>query len=128
VLWVQKQDWLSLVAVHTDGWLLSLAFFKAARFGKAQRYAAVHAFQSTCTTSDAASYRDQLFERINEYPTLYEVVSGKVPNKATAEPVERKRPSINNTSRPGKVYLTPSHVILPAVCCRASTGAEGAWR
>lgn len=34
---MQRQDWLALVAVHSDSWLLSLAFFKAARFNREQR-------------------------------------------------------------------------------------------
>jgi hypothetical protein len=34
---MQRKDWLSLVAVHSDSWLLALAFYKAARFNKEQR-------------------------------------------------------------------------------------------
>jgi len=34
---MQRQDWLALVAVHSDAWLLSLAFFKGARFNREQR-------------------------------------------------------------------------------------------
>lgn len=35
-----EKDWLSLVAVHSDAWLLAVAFFFGARFGfdKADRY------------------------------------------------------------------------------------------
>lgn len=37
---MQEKEWLSLVAVHSDAWLLSVAFFYAARFGfdKSDRY------------------------------------------------------------------------------------------
>ena len=37
---MQEKDWLSLVAVHSDAWLLSAAFYFGARFGfdKADRY------------------------------------------------------------------------------------------
>lgn len=37
---MQEKDWLSLVAVHSDSWLLSVAFYFGARFGfdKADRY------------------------------------------------------------------------------------------
>lgn len=37
---MQEKDWLSLVAVHSDTWLLSVAFYFGARFGfdKADRY------------------------------------------------------------------------------------------
>lgn len=84
---MRKQDWLCLVAVHTDGWLLSLVFFKAARFNKTQR--------------------EQLFERINEYPTLYEVVAGKVPNRPhdSHPDRERKRPA-HPSSRANKAAKT----------------------
>lgn len=30
---MQEKDWLSLVAVHSDSWLLSVAFYFGARFG-----------------------------------------------------------------------------------------------
>lgn len=37
---MQEKDWLSLVAVHSDVWLLSVAFYFGARFGfdKTDRY------------------------------------------------------------------------------------------
>lgn len=37
---MQEKDWLSLVAVHSDAWLLAIAFYFGARFGfdKADRY------------------------------------------------------------------------------------------
>ena len=37
---MQDKDWLSLVAVHSDAWLLSVAFYFGARFGfdKSDRY------------------------------------------------------------------------------------------
>ena len=37
---MQEKDWLSLVAVHSDAWLLSLAFYFGSRFGfdKSDRY------------------------------------------------------------------------------------------
>ncbi|MCL7034614.1 hypothetical protein MKW94_014123 [Papaver nudicaule] len=30
---MQEKDWLSLVAVHSDAWLLAVAFYFGARFG-----------------------------------------------------------------------------------------------
>lgn len=37
---MQEKDWLSLVAVHSDAWILSVAFYFGARFGfgQADRY------------------------------------------------------------------------------------------
>lgn len=56
---MQEKDWLSLVAVHSDAWLLAVAFYFGARFG-----------------FDKAE-RKRLFGMINELPTIYEVVNGK---------------------------------------------------
>jgi hypothetical protein len=43
-----EKDWLSLVAVHSDAWLLSVAFYFGARFGfdKDARYASLSLFFS----------------------------------------------------------------------------------
>jgi hypothetical protein len=30
---MQEKDWLSLVAVHSDAWLLAVAFYFGSRFG-----------------------------------------------------------------------------------------------
>ncbi|KAL5156735.1 PHD finger protein ALFIN-LIKE 5 [Glycine soja] len=54
-----EKDWLSLVAVHSDTWLLALAFYFGARFG----------FDKTD--------RKRLFGMINELPTIFEVVTGE---------------------------------------------------
>ncbi|KAK4716581.1 hypothetical protein R3W88_014919 [Solanum pinnatisectum] len=55
---MQEKDWLALVAVHSDAWLLSVAFYFGARFG-----------------FDKAD-RKRLFNMINELPTIYEIVTG----------------------------------------------------
>lgn len=46
-----EKDWLSLVAVHSDSWLLAVAFYFGARFGfgKNDRYALL--FLATSTPS-----------------------------------------------------------------------------
>ncbi|MEW5312568.1 MAG: hypothetical protein WDW38_004195 [Sanguina aurantia] len=79
------RDWLGLVAVHSDAWLIGLAFYKGARLNKEQR--------------------EELFALINTHPTCYEVVSGRIeqrpsgkrgvpPNAARSSPkVTRKTPS-----------------------------------
>ncbi|KAG6421102.1 hypothetical protein SASPL_117651 [Salvia splendens] len=53
-----EKDWLALVAVHSDAWLLSVAFYFGARFG-----------------FDKAD-RKRLFNMINDLPTIFEVVTG----------------------------------------------------
>ncbi|XP_061361798.1 PHD finger protein ALFIN-LIKE 4-like isoform X3 [Gastrolobium bilobum] len=55
---MQEKDWLSLVAVHGDAWLLAVAFYFGARFG----------FDK--------SDRKRLFTMINDLPTIFEVVTG----------------------------------------------------
>jgi hypothetical protein len=34
---MQRKDWLNLVAVHSDAWLMALAFYKAARLDAEER-------------------------------------------------------------------------------------------
>ncbi|KAF8036161.1 hypothetical protein BT93_C1996 [Corymbia citriodora subsp. variegata] len=65
---MQEKDWLSLVAVHSDAWLLAVAFYFGARFGfnKADR--------------------KNLFTMINDLPTIFEVVTGAV-KKQTKEKI-----------------------------------------
>ncbi|KAK1437130.1 hypothetical protein QVD17_02915 [Tagetes erecta] len=52
---MNRKDWLSLVAVHSDCWLLSVAFYLGARLN--------------------AYERKRLFGMINDIPTVFEVVS-----------------------------------------------------
>eukprot|EP00250_Pteridium_aquilinum_P015842 c22794_g1_i1 orf=693-1421(-) len=58
---LERRDWLSLVAVHSDVWLLAVSSFYAARFDKNER--------------------KRLFNMINELPTVLEVISGRKPVK-----------------------------------------------
>ncbi|PIA59433.1 hypothetical protein AQUCO_00400368v1 [Aquilegia coerulea] len=55
---MNRKDWLSLVAVHSDSWLISVAFYLGAPFN--------------------GNDRKRLFSMINDLPTVYEVVTGKV--------------------------------------------------
>ncbi|KAK9287234.1 hypothetical protein L1049_015647 [Liquidambar formosana] len=57
---MQEKDWLSLVAVHSDSWLLSVAFYFGARFGFGK------------------NERKKLFQMINDLPTVFEVVTGNI--------------------------------------------------
>lgn len=58
---MNRKDWLSLVAVHSDAWLLAVAFYYGARFDKEER--------------------GRLFTMINNLPTVFDVVTGKKPAK-----------------------------------------------
>ncbi|CAA2989589.1 PHD finger ALFIN-LIKE 4 [Olea europaea subsp. europaea] len=62
---MQEKDWLALVAVNGDAWLLSVAFYFGARFG-----------------FDKAD-RKRLFDMINDLPTIFEVVTGAAKKKVT---------------------------------------------
>lgn len=69
-----ESDWLSLVAVHSDAWLLSVAYYFGARFG----------FDK--------SDRKRLFNMINDLPTVFEVVAGYAKKQTT------EKSSISNHS------------------------------
>ncbi|XP_057504836.1 PHD finger protein ALFIN-LIKE 4-like isoform X1 [Actinidia eriantha] len=71
---MQEKDWLSLVAVHSDAWLLSVAFYFGARFG-----------------FDKAD-RKRLFNMINDLPTVFEVVTG------AAKKQQKDKSSVSNHS------------------------------
>ncbi|CAN8269462.1 unnamed protein product [Cochlearia groenlandica] len=58
---MQRKDWLSLVAVHSDCWLLSVSFYFGARLNRNER--------------------KRLFSLINDLPTLFDVVTGRKPIK-----------------------------------------------
>ncbi|KAF8765603.1 hypothetical protein HU200_008094 [Digitaria exilis] len=83
---MNEKDWLALVAVHSDSWLLAVAFYFAARFG----------FDKEA--------RRRLFNMINNLPTIFEVVTGvakkqtkeKGPNSAS----KSNKPSSKMPSRP----------------------------
>ncbi|GMQ06021.1 hypothetical protein CsSME_00050778 [Camellia sinensis var. sinensis] len=75
---MQEKDWLALVAVHSDAWLLSVAFYFGARFG-----------------FDKAD-RKRLFNMINDLPTIFEVVTG-TPKKPAKDKSAVSNHSSNKT-------------------------------
>ncbi|KFM26822.1 PHD finger protein ALFIN-LIKE 4 [Auxenochlorella protothecoides] len=85
---MERRDWMALCAVHSDAWLMSVLFFYAARFDD--------------------SGRAELFSLVNQHPTVYEVVTGRVP-----------RTKINKRKQPlywpddGKWYLVEIHSVDP---------------
>ncbi|KAL5710221.1 phytoene dehydrogenase AL-1 [Ranunculus cassubicifolius] len=66
-----RKDWLSLVAMHSDSWLLSVAFYLAAPFNRNER--------------------KRLFSLINDLPTVFEVVTERKPLK--------EKPSVDSGSK-----------------------------
>uniref|UniRef100_A0A804RIA5 PHD finger protein ALFIN-LIKE n=1 Tax=Zea mays TaxID=4577 RepID=A0A804RIA5_MAIZE len=86
-----KEDWLSFVAVHSDAWLVAVAF----------HFGALHGFDK-----DA---RRQLHIMINNHPTVYEVVigSGEKQPKAHNTNYETKSSSIKEPSSSSKLAEQP---------------------
>ncbi|KAK2406506.1 PHD finger protein ALFIN-LIKE 4 [Trifolium repens] len=76
---MQDKDWLSLVAVHSDSWLIAIAYYFGARFG----------FDK--------SDRKRLFNMINELPSIFEVVTG-----AAKKQVKEKSSVLNNSGSKSK--------------------------
>lgn len=76
---MQEKDWLSLVAVHSDSWLLSVAFYFGARFGFGK------------------SERKRLFQMINDLPTVFEVVTGSVKQAKEGTPHNNSSKSKSST-------------------------------
>ncbi|KAJ9693943.1 hypothetical protein PVL29_009765 [Vitis rotundifolia] len=68
---MNRKDWLSLVAVHSDSWLLSAAFYLGARLNRNER--------------------KRLFSMINDLPTVFEVVTERKPIK--------DKPSVDSGSK-----------------------------
>ncbi|CAN8293506.1 unnamed protein product [Cochlearia groenlandica] len=56
---MEGRDWIRLIAFHSDSWLISLAFYYAARL------------------KFSKNDREKFFDLINELPTVYEVITGK---------------------------------------------------
>lgn len=83
---MNKSDWISLVAVHSDAWLLAVAFYYGARFDKEKR--------------------NNLFQKINTLPTVFEVVTGKKSAKPAvkAAPAE---PAVPKAKKEMKVLPKP---------------------
>ncbi|KAJ6792977.1 PHD finger protein ALFIN-LIKE 8-like isoform X2 [Iris pallida] len=90
---MDEKDWLSLVAVHSDAWLLAVAFYFGARFG-----------------FDKDSRR-RLFQMINGLPTIFEVLTGtakkqtkeKTPNSSSKSNKSNSKPSRHSETKPSKV-------------------------
>ncbi|RLN08214.1 hypothetical protein C2845_PM11G08280 [Panicum miliaceum] len=104
-----EKDWLSLVAVHSDAWLLSVAFYFGARFG----FDKDASMELYATEAGLALEMRRLFTMINNLPTVYEVVTGvakkqsKAPNGSSKSSKSNSKPSkqTNSNSKPAK----PAH-------------------
>ncbi|KAJ3681418.1 hypothetical protein LUZ60_015907 [Juncus effusus] len=95
---MDEKDWLALVAVHSDAWLLAVAFYFGARFG-----------------FDKESRR-RLFNMINNLPTIYEVVTGtaKKPSKDKTTPNSSTKSNTKSGSKPPSRPPMDSHSKPPS--------------
>ncbi|CAN4106138.1 unnamed protein product [Withania somnifera] len=86
---MNRRDWLSLVAVHSDCWLLSVAFYFGARLNRNER--------------------KRLFSLINDVATVFEVVTERKPikDKPSADSGSRSRGSSIKRSSDGQAKSTP---------------------
>nr|GMC78096.1 PHD finger protein ALFIN-LIKE 4 [Ipomoea batatas] len=85
---MQEKDWLSLVAVHSDAWLLAVSFYFGSRFG-----------------FDKAD-RKRLFNMINDMPTVFEVVTGAAKKQQKEKSSVSNHSSNKTKSNPKPVKLT----------------------
>ncbi|KAM0842452.1 hypothetical protein ACQ4PT_058349 [Festuca glaucescens] len=96
---MNEKDWLALVAVHSDSWLLAVSFYFAARFG----------FDKEA--------RRRLFNMINNLPTIFEVVTGAAKKQTKEKPPNNthksNKPSMKMPSRPESHSKAPKMAAPP---------------
>ncbi|KAF8394912.1 hypothetical protein HHK36_018851 [Tetracentron sinense] len=94
---MNRKDWLSLVAVHSDSWLLSVAFYFGARLNRNERYITFSSVVASRLHGIVGEVlwllvdRKRLFSLINDLPTIFEVVAERKPIK--------DKPSADNGSK-----------------------------
>ncbi|XP_010937851.1 PHD finger protein ALFIN-LIKE 1 [Elaeis guineensis] len=114
------KDWLALVAVHSDSWLLSVAFYLGARLNR--------------------NDRKRLFSMINDLPTIFEVItdSGQSNEKSgmdngSKSKLSTKRSSDgqlkNNSKTVDEGYGEDDDEHSETLCgtCGGSYGADEFW-
>ncbi|RDX79877.1 PHD finger protein ALFIN-LIKE 1, partial [Mucuna pruriens] len=105
---MNRKDWISLVAVHSDSWLLSVAFYLGARLNH---------IESICwhmvPSIDGLPHfygRNRLFSLINDLPPVFEVVTDRKPikDKPTVDSGSKSRGSTKSErSSDGQVRSNP---------------------
>ncbi|KAL5786878.1 hypothetical protein ACOSP7_003827 [Xanthoceras sorbifolium] len=92
---MQEKDWLSLVAVHSDSWLLAVAFYFGARFGFGK------------------NERKKLFQMINDLPTIFEVVTGTVKQPKEQSASGKSKSSVKVQPRQSEPQTKPVKMSPP---------------
>lgn len=90
-----RRDWLALVAVHSDSWLMSVAFFYAVKLD--------------------GPGRARLFKLINSQPTLFEVVTQRVKSAqgGPGGPAAKKLKPNSMAGRPTESTFPSGRIIRP---------------
>ncbi|KAG9157444.1 hypothetical protein Leryth_010277 [Lithospermum erythrorhizon] len=94
-----KKDWLTLVALHSDVWLLSVAFYLGTRFRFDKHD------------------RKRLFNKINSLPTLFEVVTGASKKQSEERSSVSKHTSSKSKSNSKVVCLLRICLLLLSPLC-----------
>lgn len=99
---MQKKDWLALVAVHSDSWLYAVAFYYGAKLDQSDRL--------------------KLFKMMNNYPTLFEIVTGRSRQRHPGP--KRKKPEPSLAAHASESPLPNGRLITHADVTQALKGCE----
>nr|GEU99469.1 PHD finger protein ALFIN-LIKE 4 [Tanacetum cinerariifolium] len=80
---MQRKEWLVFIAVHSDSWLLSVAFYFGARFG-----------------FDKSQRSKHLFNMINDLQNIFDVISAPAIKHPSSNNSNKSKPNIQRGSNP----------------------------
>ncbi|CAM0904500.1 unnamed protein product [Alopecurus aequalis] len=90
-----KKVWLSLIAIHSEAWLMSMAFYHAGRV----------AFDR--------DDREKLFKMINSLPTVYEAVKGSYKCQVQTSKASSKNKPISQPTKQSNSNTKPVRRAVP---------------
>lgn len=94
------------MAVHSDSWLYAVAFYYGAKLDHSERY-----FDLPRRAKSHCWDRMRMFKLINQYPTLFEVVTEKERGRVRA-PSGTKRKKPEEAVAQSRSGLVPSHAVI----------------
>mmetsp|Transcript_1715 Transcript_1715/g.3843 ORF Transcript_1715/g.3843 Transcript_1715/m.3843 type:complete len:239 (+) Transcript_1715:182-898(+) len=84
---MQRKDWIALIAVHSDAWLMAVAFYYGAKLDKEGRH--------------------KLFKQINQVATVYETVTGKAKLANGSKSGKKRKASESSAEVKAQASLKP---------------------
>jgi hypothetical protein len=99
---MQRKDWIALIAVHSDAWLMAVAYYYGAKLDKEGRL--------------------KLFKQINAMPTVYETVTGKAKLANGGKNPKKRKPSEPAVEAKAQASATP--LGLGRLLTRADIGLD----